>query len=372
MAAPSCESRTPLIDLLHNEGHRFEFFQAVRLLQRFRDVHDVSVGRRARQTIGRDARPHNETIRFGTTLSSSFPASAIAAIDIEQGRSRDSRDTSHDHPFHITVNFMGLTGPQGVLPEYFQRLIIEQHRGNNDRLADFQNLFNHRMISMFYRVWEKYRFPVRYERAKLVGGSGEIDPFTQCLFCLVGMGTRGLRQRLSFDDQAFIYYGGLFAPQVRNADGLCDLLTDDLRVHVRIEQFRGQWLRLDQEDWAVLCGRRGPNHCNCQLGVNTVLGATVWDVQNKFRVVLGPLDYSEYLQLTPIGERFTRLCQLVRTYAGSQFDFDVQLILKKDQIPTAQLGRSANETRLGYNAFLGFTELESDFEDSVFRGVDVW
>ena len=372
MAASSRRSSTSVAERLERDGHRFDFFQAVRLLQRLSDQQDAAAGHRERQSVGQDAPPQKETIRFSTTLSSNFPAAAVAAIDLGSKSSRKSPSPNSDGPIRVTVNFMGLTGPQGVLPEHFNRLLIEQHRANNDRLAKFHDLFNHRMISLFYRAWEKYQFPVRYERAKLLGESDGIDPFTQCLLSLVGMGTEGLRDRLSLDDETFIYYGGHFATQVRNADGLADLLSDDLGVPVEIEQFRGQWLALSEEDRTRLTSTPSAQRRTNKLGANIVLGTKIWDVQNRFRVVLGPMAYPRYLRLIPEGDSFKRLCEIVHSYAGLQFDFDVQPILKADQVPTCRLGQSGDMPQLGRNVFIGSKPLDKDFRGAMFDGGRVY
>ncbi len=81
-------------------------------------------------------------------------------------------------------------------------------------------LFNHRTISLFYRAWEKYRFPFAYEReARREGPPGE-DLFTRCVYSLLGFGTAGLRGRVDFDDEAFLFYAGFFAHYPRSAISL--------------------------------------------------------------------------------------------------------------------------------------------------------
>ena len=62
----------------------------------------------------------------------------------------------------MTVNFMGLTGPLGILPYSYTEFMLERMRAKDSSLQDFLDIFNHRMISFFYRAWEKYRFPVTY------------------------------------------------------------------------------------------------------------------------------------------------------------------------------------------------------------------
>src|SRR5262249_13634518 len=146
-------------------------------------------------------------------------------------------------PYEMIVTFMGLTGPKGVLPSYFTRLLLRRLRAKDPTLRDFFDLVNHRRISLFYRAWAKYRFPIALERAR----SGELTrdaAFPRCLFSLVGLGPAGQRGRHELDDHTFIFYGGLFAHHPRSAVALEGMLGYQFGLPVRIEQFRGQWLNL--------------------------------------------------------------------------------------------------------------------------------
>ena len=95
--------------------------------------------------------------------------------------------------------------PAGVLPEHYTSLVIERShlRLKDHALREFLDLFNHRLISLYFRAWEKYRFPVAYER-HLVEGRLDDDLFTLCLFCLIGMGSGSLRDHFTFDDQVLL------------------------------------------------------------------------------------------------------------------------------------------------------------------------
>ena len=65
--------RTPLKDLLYDEPYRFEFFQAVRLLEKIFPEREI---------VGHDALPAKEVVRFRSRPSISFPASILISLDV--------------------------------------------------------------------------------------------------------------------------------------------------------------------------------------------------------------------------------------------------------------------------------------------------
>jgi len=334
MVAESGRTDPPLAQLLFEEPYRFDFFQAVRLLERIYPE---------RQPVGRDGAPAREVVHFRTRASLSFPPSQIHQLDLD-----GAQDESQ--PPEMMVAFMGLTGPLGVLPHQYTELLAERARYKDTALWRFLDLFNHRMISLFYRAWEKHRFPIAYER-------GELDQFTAYLFDIVGMGTGGLRGRLSVPDQAMLFYGGLIAQRPHSASAMEAILSDYFGVAARVEQFAGQWLKLDEESISRL------GAANSQLGVNTVAGTRVWDDQSKFRLKFGPLTYQEFKAFLPDGSAFKPAAELARFFAGLEFDFDIQLILKAEEVPACVLGTVAEGgQRLGWTTWLktrDFTEDDS-------------
>src|SRR5262249_52742051 len=144
---------------------------------------------RERRAVGRRGPPEAEVVRFRGRLALDFPPSAIHELK--------PPDDSVPAPA-MTVAFMGMTGPSGVLPRHYTELMLRLDRevkGPERRaLREWLDLFNHRMISLFYRAWEKYRFYIPYERGEY--NAREPDAFTRCLFSLVGLGLPSLRDRL--------------------------------------------------------------------------------------------------------------------------------------------------------------------------------
>jgi len=372
MAGTGGRDRTPVADALRSEAHRFDFFQAVRLLETMaQEATDQPDQRRA--PVGQDHRPDVEAVRFRALASLSFPTGSIAEVRWAEaavpGQLAPARPAPGQPgpPPEMVVGCMGLFGPGAPLPLHYTALVIQRNRERDYSLRDFLDLFNHRTISLFYRAWEKYRFPIGYERLQRAEERAGEDLFTQCLYCLIGWGTGGLRGRLAVDDEALLFYAGHFAHFPRSALGLELILADYFELPVAVRQFRGQWLYLSPEDQGRLPSGRTPPGSEKRLGDNLVVGQRVWDVQSKFRVRLGPLGYRDFRRFMPSGDALLPLCQTVRSYAGAQWDFDVQPVLRGPEVPWCRLGGPAAEgARLGWNTWIRSGELVYDVDDAVF------
>ena len=345
MATESRRTDPSVEDLLWTEGYRFDFFQAVRVLERLYPD---------RQPVGRNALPGDEVVRFQAHNTLSFPPSSIHQITPEDGE---------EAPVQMTVAFMGLTGPLGVLPRHYTELVIERIRHKDYALRDFFDLLNHRLISLFYRAWEKYHFTVAYEQA--ASKDAEYDPFSLHLFDLIGMGTDGLRGRLAVGDEILLFYAGLLAQRPRASSTLAGLLQDYFTVPVTIKQFVGQWLLLVPEQRT----RLGVGDASHALGEGAVAGSHVWDQQAKFTVRVGPLSLEAFCQLLPSGSEFRPCVQLTRFVAGQEYDFDIQLVLRAGEVPCCQLGDTGElAPRLGWSTWLKTVEFTHDADDTILSG----
>jgi type VI secretion system protein ImpH len=323
---------------LRQEPFRFDFFQAVRLLEKFFPE---------RTPVGRFAHPSGEVVRFGAHNSLAFPASQIQSMEWPENQ---------DGAPSMTVNFMGLTGPEGILPNPYTSLIIERSRASDGSLRDFLDIFNHRFISLFYRAWRKYRFDVSAER-------DERDRFSRHLLSLLGLGTDGLQDRQAVPDDSLIYYSGLLAQRPRSAQALRQILTDYFAVPVVIEQFSGGWYRLDPA--ARCCFAEGISDSEC-LGIGTVVGDEVWNQQSKLRIILGPLSLEKYLEFLPDGSNWEPLRSWIKFFSNEELDFEVKLILEREQVPVCELGAvDASGPQLGWVSWLKSVPLGRDPDDTV-------
>jgi type VI secretion system protein ImpH len=347
MAAPGRRTDPSVKEALFQRGYDFEFFQAARLLARI-------FGNR--KPVGGTAKPREEFARFVARLSMAFPPSAVHDIE----RMRDSRE-----PSRVTVAFLGLTGTQGVLPFCYTEWMLERMAAKDDTLAAFLDLFNHRLVSLFYRSWEKHRPPVLYELG--AARDQRPDSFTHSLFDLIGMGTEGLRGRMRVQDESLLLYAGLIAQRPHSACALRGVLRDYFGVPVEIDQCVGDWYDLDEADRCYLSPELERN----QLGESSFLGDQVWNQQGRFRIRVGPLSLVRFLDFLPDGRAMVKLVQLTRLMAGQAMAFDVQVFLRASEVPYCRLDdEGIDAPRLGEMAWLKTREFQIDAGDAVFGWVN--
>jgi type VI secretion system protein ImpH len=351
MATPRRQPDAPLGRALFEQAPRFDFFQAVRLLGRLRPD---------RAPVGRDGSPSDEVVRFTTRPGLAFVPSPVQSLE---------PPTASDRPAEMTIAALSLTGPAGALPYCYTELLLERARDRDHTLAAFLDLFHHRLSSLFYRAWEKYRPALALERAWDVqrvsrnGAPGESNAFSAHLFALIGLGMGSLRGRHDFPDEALLYYVGLFAQRHRSAAALESLLREYFALPVEVVQFVEHRVTLGPPDCTIL-GTPGRNNV---LGVDLMLGDQVEQVSGKFRLRIGPLSLDRFRALWPGGRDFRRLVQMTRLFVGPGLIFDVQLVLRAEDVPRFRLVSSPDAgPTLGRDAWVTSLDMAEDVTDAVF------
>jgi type VI secretion system protein ImpH len=307
------------------------FYQAMRLLEAmYAD----------RPRLGRSVRPAQDALRLAQEPSAIFAPSMLAGFEPgEAGR-----------PSRLLVHFFGLFGADGPLPLHLTDYARDRRR--NARDASFQrfaDIFHHRALSLFYRAWADVRPTVSFDRPAE-------DRFATYLGALIGLGMDSLRDRDAMPHLTKLHFAGRLANQTRNAEGLGAILSAFFTMPVRIECFIGAWLTLPAADRT----RLGESRLTGELGRTLLVGGRVWSRQHKFRVVFGPLGLADYLRLLPGGLSFHRLIPIVRNYAGDTLFWDVNLVLRQDEVPKTVLGRQG---RLGWTTWLLPRRHNSDAAD---------
>jgi type VI secretion system protein ImpH len=297
--------------------HQFDFYQLMRRLESLSP--DLP-------RLGAAARPADEPIRLGQEPSLAFAAAPLAGVR-----------PGGDGPPWLRVNFFGLLGPNGPLPVHLTEYAADRVRDAGDAtFSRFLDLFHHRMLLLFYRIWATGQPTADMDRP----GASRFATYVGAVF---GLASPSLRARDALPDSAKLFYAGRLAARTRNAEGLAAVAGDFFKMPVRVETFVGDWLDIPPaERWTFGQGER-------RLGLTTVAGARAFSRGHKFRLVLGPLDRAQFQRMLPGKPGLAKLTALVRNYVGDALAFDVKLLLDDRTEEPLTLGRS----RLGWTSWLG-------------------
>jgi type VI secretion system protein ImpH len=307
--------------LLERDAARMDFFQVLRLIE---NSHPE------RPRIGTSLRPRDDTVRFGQDPSLTFNPTMLGQFMRASGEARA----------RLAVNFFGLLGANGPLPTHLTEYTRDRLRNGGDgTLLAFFDVFHHRLLSLFYRARAQAEPVINFDRP----GTDRYAEFVGSMF---GIGSPALRERDEVRDFAKLHFAGLLANNARPASGLVSILREYFKLPVHVEQFVGHWMRLPLE----IQTRIGRQEEGNRLGTSAVLGSKVWDSQNKFRIVIGPVGYGDYQRMLPGGDSMRRLIAWVRNYVGGALDWDVRLILRKEEVPPLRLGGSTGP-RLGWTTW---------------------
>ena len=291
-----------------------------------------------------------EKIRFRASPRFTFPSSDISQI---QKRLNESIQGQDREIIQFILTFMGLYGVDSPLPAYFSEIIAElahdveasemTEEDGIRALRDFLDIFDHRIYSLYYRSWKKYRYYLNYKE-------GAKDKFSQYMLSFMGLGTPDLQRLTGLEISSLLAYTGIISQQTRCPEGLSSIISDYFGgVDVTISEFMPRWVQLPDQ-YKPRLGGSGKG-VRARLGENVTLGDKARDFRGKFRIIIGPLNLDTFRQFLPGGAYSKKLRSLVRFYMSDQLSFDVKLLLRKDAVPDMRLGEKS--TQLGWVSWLG-------------------
>ena len=304
-------------------AYLYDFFAALRLIE----------GQRPDQSrLGENRSPKKDQVFFGQKVSLSFAPSTIAEI---------RRNKQKPSEVWLDVNFFGLMGPNGPLPKHITELFLSEMVGEKrPQFVDFINMFNHRLISLFYRSWAN-------KEPTTQNDFPESNKFKLYLGALAGYAQPELHNRDGMPDYAKFKYARFLGGKTRYKEGVEAMVSEMFGIPTRVENFVGEWLKIPED---ALCRiESGPY--GKRLGIDATQGRFSWQCQYKFRVFLGPLGLDDFKKLLPGEKLATQINDTIRNYVGIEFQWDIVLMLKQQESPKLEL-KKGEYRQLGWTTWL--------------------
>jgi len=318
-----------VIERLFKEPWRFEYFQAVRLLELWLRRHGHAT-----------SDPVAGMLRFRNSTSHRFPASQLEAIGTETQEGERLRYV------HVTPAFMGLLGCTGVLPAHYTERIAEHElRHKDEGPRAFLDTFSNRSLALFYEAWRKYRLPFKFQ------ADGR-DGFLPLLLGLAGFGNATLRRRLAHEaqgavlDESIGYFAAALRHRPASSAQLARVLGEYFGQPVSAEQFVGQWYDVPEQQQTIL------GDATAILGTSAMAGVRVWQRDLRLRLVIGPLDRASFDAFLPGGLAARALRSILALFTGVTLEYEVELVLRAADVREVVLKEGSTIGRLGWDAYL--------------------
>ncbi|WP_392563391.1 type VI secretion system baseplate subunit TssG [Orbus wheelerorum] len=276
--------------------------------------------------LGTSESPVNDPLRFAPSAEMSFPAGELKCIE---------REPYLNRPVTVRTRFLGLYGVDSVLPPILLDDIVKRKDGY-EAMVDFLDIFNHRIITQFYRIWLKHHYPASFMR-------GGTDPVSQCLLGLTGLGIKGTSEQIGTPVSRFLALLGLVTQHTRTAEGIVGVIKVLVpNCDVEVDEFYPVRMNVPQP---AKLGQGG-----ITLGNSAILGKQFLECNQTVLVKIKPRDNTLIDKLLPDGELHNDIMTLLRAYLGYQVDAQLDLHLAARFLPKTQL--SSKGARLGQTASL--------------------
>jgi type VI secretion system protein ImpH len=314
-------------DELIAEPWRFDLFSVLRRLER---------ENAKRPRLGQARKLTDEFVALCEDPYLEFPESNVAAADADpSGRLR------------LKVRFLGMFGSQGPLPLSTTHEAYSWLLERDDAFPRFVDIFQRRFLELFFRAWADARPVAQNDRP-------DEDRFRAYIGSMIGIGTKAFRDADSISDFAKLPFAGLLAARVRSASRLRSLLSSFLNARVEIDEFAGCWLTLDGSELSRL------GQANSRLGEECVIGASVYSVNEKFRVRVFVRDIAHFREFLPGSSLAEEIADAIFLNIGDEYDWDMELAIPAGQITAVRLGREDQKAQLGWTSWMAPNWSQSD------------
>lgn len=336
---------TPFIRALLARAPQMNFFQLCQLLETL-----MPQG----MSLGASDTPAGESVRFRPYPKVGFPCSELASVEFNHERP--------DRPPTVRTTFLGLYGVNAVMPPHLIDDIVLRREGHEEVMS-FLDLFNHRIATLFYRSWRKYRYPSGFERGD--------DTTSRALLCLAGFGLGDKAAGAGLPGASVLGLLGLLTQRTRTVEGLAGVVALSLPgAGVKVEERFPVWVRLSDQPGLRSRGSSGPpgtrETAGQGLGQGHVLGRRVKNRGEAVRLTLHPSTPEQAHDLLPDAPLYKELMSMLRVYLGNKADVVLRMEVSAAVVPVLKLGPAhAHALGKGHQGRLAWTALLKPANDRV-------
>jgi type VI secretion system protein ImpH len=342
MGSVSWRANSTLGNCVRIHPQHFDYYQLINLLLNLENKGDET-GLDAAETEPGDVTAQiDRAVRIRTDIRFDFPPSRVSYYRIVGQAGMPA----------LGINDFGIAGIYGPLPQAYTEWLQEEIANSKHHgIADFLDIFNHRLLSLRYQVRARTRVSLSMQKPNE-------SPVAVATNAIMGFGNKHLFEQLTIRPRLLQTYAGLLANSRGSMQTVKALLGSVFSTQVTVEQLTGQWRRIEPSDQTRIGASGGRNHA---LGVNTMLGTRIWDQQGMITLTLGPLSWQRLLALMPGGALHAQLVELIQFLSNRRWDCRVRLLIARGPIPAARLsarpapqsdGDAGPELRLGRTAWL--------------------
>lgn len=299
--------RTLVTDRLAPDIARINFYRFCQLLEQSQQ----------NAPLGSTDNPATDAVRFRPHPGMGFPVSELKNVERDAG--------NPDVPPTVRTTFLGLYGVDSPLPTAYLDYITQRHDGH-DAVMAFLDIFNHRFITQYYRIWRKYNYPASFE-------AGAMDDISRCLLGLIGLGIPGSENHIATPVSRFLALLSVMRLPTRTAEGVTAL------VGLLAPLTKATVVPHDPQPVILPAPAGLSKNSRISLKTRTLLGRTGTDVNSQLLLKLYTEDAAEARGWLPGGQLHSDLLVLLRVYLGWRCQARLQLTLPVSLLPAARLGK---------------------------------
>lgn len=308
-----------LIAQLLAHPSKFDFFQALRQLAAWL----VARGMAPEQVFEQGLHLH------GSASLSFAPAQVEQCWIDENGQ------------VHVRAAMIGFLGVHGNLPLHYTDTIARHERNTGDGgPRDWLDSLSQRALALFCQAWSRYRIECQ--------GDADGGDFLPLQLALAGVTACSPKQQSeSLPAHVIAHYAALLRHRPATAEAMQAVLAEYFGVPVQVQRFVGSWISRAPHEHTLLAG----NGNKAVLGRGAMLGERCRRADLRVRLVLGPLLRPSYDDFLPGRPAALALRQMLALFGLPGISFDVQLVLRREDVGGCTLDSDGNAC-LGQHAFL--------------------